>query len=155
MERLNLKEISKIPVFLGEKDIFKALQLLPGVQQAGDGNAGFFVRGGNNSQNLILLDGSTVYNPSHLFGFFSTFNSDALKDVTLYKGTAPASYGGRTASILDVKMNEGNNQKLNISGGIGLISSRILVEGPLKKGQIIFSYQREKDLRRLIFKIIS
>ncbi len=153
VERLNLKEISKIPVFLGEKDIFKALQLLPGVQQAGDGNAGFFVRGGNNSQNLILLDGSTVYNPSHLFGFFSTFNSDALKDVTLYKGTAPASYGGRTASILDVKMNEGNNQKLNISGGIGLISSRILVEGPLKKGKSSFLISGRRTYADLFLKL--
>jgi hypothetical protein len=135
MEKLDVKEISKIPVFFGEKDIIKTLQLTPGIKAAGDGNAGFYVRGGGADQNLILLDEATVYNASHLLGFFSTFNSDAIKDVTVYKGTNPAQYGGRLASVLDIKMNDGNDQKYHIGGGIGLISSRLNLEGPIKKNK--------------------
>ena len=101
------------------------IPLLPGVKTTGEGSGGMFVRGGNNSQNLVLLDEATVYNTNHLMGFFSTFNSDAIKDLTLYKGTAPAEYGGRISSVLDVKMNEGNNRKYHIGGGIGLISSNL------------------------------
>jgi len=111
----------------------KSIQLLPGVQSVGDGNSGFYVRGGAADQNLILLDDAVVYNPSHLLGFFSTFNSDAVKDVTLYKGTAPAQFGGRLSSVLDVRMNDGDNQKYHISGSIGLISSKLDVEGPIDK----------------------
>lgn len=131
--KLELKEIRKIPVLFGEQDILKTLTLTPGVKSLGEGNGGLYVRGGDNSQNLIMLDEATVYNANHLLGFFSTFNSDAIKDVTLYKGTAPAEYGGRISSVLDVKMNEGNNQKFHVGAGIGLISSRLNVEGPIVK----------------------
>jgi hypothetical protein len=137
-ESLDIKAINKIPVIFGEKDILKTLQLLPGVKSAGEGNSGFYVRGGRSDQNLILLDEAPVYNASHLLGFFSTFNSDAIKDVTLIKGNAPAQYGGRLSSVLDVKMKDGNNQDLNVNGGIGLIASRISVEGPLQKDKSSF-----------------
>ena len=137
-ETLDMKTISKVPVIFGEKDILKTLQLLPGVKSAGEGNSGFYVRGGSADQNLILLDEAPVYNASHLLGFFSTFNSDAIKDVTLIKGNAPAQYGGRLSSVLDVKMKDGNNQNLNVNGGLGLISSRISVEGPLQKDKSSF-----------------
>jgi hypothetical protein len=133
MQKLDIKEISKIPVIFGEKDILKTLQLTPGVKSAGDGNSGIFVRGGAADQNLILLDEATVYNASHLLGFFSTFNSDAIKDVTIYKGGMPAQYGGRLSSVLDIKMNDGNDQKYRVGGGIGLIASRLNVEGPIAK----------------------
>ena len=144
VQKLSVNEIRDLPVLFGEKDILKTLQLLPGVQSAGDGNSGFFVRGGNTDQNLIILDEATVYNPSHLLGFFSTFNSDAIKDVTLYKGAMPAEYGGRLASVLDVKMNDGNNQDFHASGGIGLISSRLNLEGPIEKdkGSFVVSARR-------------
>jgi hypothetical protein len=137
-ESLDIKAINKIPVIFGEKDILKTLQLLPGVKSAGEGNSGFYVRGGSADQNLILLDEAPVYNASHLLGFFSTFNSDAIKDVTLIKGNTPAQYGGRLSSVLDVKMKDGNNQELNVNGGIGLIASRISVEGPLQKDKSSF-----------------
>ncbi|HWB64980.1 MAG TPA: TonB-dependent receptor [Chitinophagales bacterium] len=132
-EKLDVKEIDHIPVILGEKDIMKVLELLPGVKSAGDGNSGFYVRGGGADQNLILLDEAPVYNPGHLLGFFSTFNSDAIKDVTLYKGGMPADFGGRLSSVVDVRMKEGNDQNYSVSGGIGLITSRLTVEGPIKK----------------------
>ncbi len=138
VEKLDMKEIEKIPVIFGEKDILKTIQLLPGVKSAGEGNSGFFVRGGSADQNLILLDEAPVYNASHLLGFFSTFNSDALKDVTIIKGNSPAQYGGRLSSVLDVKMKEGNNQKYNVAGGLGLISSRLSVEGPIQKDKSSF-----------------
>lgn len=138
VERLDPKELAKLPVLLGEKDIIKTMQLLPGVKSAGEGNSGFYVRGGGADQNLILLDEAPVYNASHLLGFFSTFNSDAIKDATLYKGNQPANYGGRLSSVLDIKMNEGNNKKFNVSGGLGLISSRLNVEGPLIKDKASF-----------------
>jgi hypothetical protein len=135
VEKVDIKEINSIPVLFGEKDILKTIQLLPGIESAGDGNSGFYVRGGSADQNLILLDEAPVYNASHLLGFFSVFNSDAIKDVTIYKGGMPAEYGGRLASVLDIKMNDGDNQKFKVSGGIGLISSRISVEGPIKKNK--------------------
>ena len=142
--KLSVKEIQDLPVIFGEKDILKSLQLLPGVQSASDGSSGFYVRGGTMDQNLILLDEATVYNPSHLLGFFSTFNSDAIKDVTLYKGAIPAEYGGRLASVLDVRMNEGNSKEYQVSGGLGLISSRLNIEGPIEKdnGSFIVSARR-------------
>jgi len=133
MEKLDIKEINAVPVIFGERDVLKTIQLLPGVQSVSDGNSGFYVRGGAADQNLILLDDAVVYNPSHLLGFFSTFNSDAIKDVTLYKGTAPAQFGGRLSSVLDVKMNDGNDQSYHVSGGIGLIASKLEVEGPITK----------------------
>jgi len=133
ISKISPKEINKIPVLLGERDLVKAIQLMPGVKSAGEGNSGFFVRGGAADQNLILLDEAPVYNASHLLGFFSTFNSDAIRDATLYKGTQPAQYGGRLSSVLDLKMNEGNNQDFSVGGGIGLISSRLNIEGPIVK----------------------
>ncbi len=135
VERLDPKQLAKIPVLLGEKDIIKSMQLLPGVKSAGEGSSGFYVRGGAADQNLILLDEAPVYNASHLLGFFSTFNSDAIKDAVLYKGNQPANYGGRLSSVLDIKMNEGNNKRYNVSGGIGLISSKLNVEGPIVKNK--------------------
>lgn len=142
--RLDPKSIETIPVLFGEKDIMKTLQLTPGVKGAGEGNAGFYVRGGGADQNLILLDESTVYNASHLLGFFSVFNSDAIKDVSLYKAGIPAQYGGRASSVMDVTMRDGNSKKFGVSGGIGLISSRLTVEGPIvkDKGSFIVSGRR-------------
>src|SRR5580658_2979817 len=144
VQKLSISEIKDVPVLFGEKDILKTIQLLPGVQSGGDGSSGFYVRGGSIDQNLILLDEATVYNPSHLLGFFSTFNSDAIKDVTLYKGAIPAEFGGRLASVLDVRMNDGNIKDYVVSGGIGLISSRLNVEGPIEKddGSFIVSARR-------------
>ncbi len=142
--KLDIKEIENVPVLFGEKDIVKTIQLTPGVKSAGDGNAGFYVRGGGIDQNLILLDEAPVYNASHLLGFFSVFNSDALKDVTLYKGTAPAAFGGRGSSVLDIKMKDGNNKTFNASGGIGIIASRLTLEAPIQKdaGSFIISARR-------------
>jgi hypothetical protein len=137
-EVLKMKTIEKLPVLLGEKDILKTIQLLPGIKSSSEGNSGFSVRGGALDQNLILLDEATVYNAFHLFGFFSTFNSDALKDATIIKGNAPAQYGGRLSSVLDIKMKDGNNQKFVANGGIGLISSRLSVEGPIQKDKSSF-----------------
>lgn len=138
IEKINMSEIAKLPVLFGEKDVLKTIQLLPGVKSAGEGNSGFFVRGGSADQNLILLDEAPVYNASHLLGFFSTFNSDAIKDATLIKGNSPAQYGGRLASVLDVKMNEGNDKEYHVAGGLGLISSRLSVEGPIQKDKSSF-----------------
>lgn len=135
---LDIKTISKIPVFAGEIDIIKSIQLLPGVSSVGEGASGFNVRGGGVGQNLILLDEAPVYQSSHLFGFFSVFNPDAVKDVKLYKGGIPARYGGRLSSILDVRMKEGNSKDLDVSGGIGTIFSRLTVEGPIKKDKASF-----------------
>ena len=137
-QKLDMKEANKIPVLFGEKDILKTIQLLPGIKSGGDGGSGFYVRGGSGDQNLILLDEAPVYNASHLLGFFSTFNSDAIKDVTVYKGNGPAQYGGRLASVLDVKMNDGNNKRYHVGGGIGLISSKLNVEGPIVKDKSSF-----------------
>jgi hypothetical protein len=144
VQKLSISEIKDVPVLFGEKDILKTIQLLPGVQSGGDGSSGFYVRGGSIDQNLILLDEATVYNPSHLLGFFSTFNSDAIKDVTLYKGAIPAEFGGRLASVLDVRMNDGNIKDYVVSGGLGLISSRLNIEGPIEKddGSFIVSARR-------------
>ena len=136
--KVDVKEVEKIPVVFGEKDILKTIQLMPGVKSAGEGNSGFYVRGGGVDQNLILLDEAPVYNASHLLGFFSTFNSDALKDVTIIKGNSPAHYGGRLSSVLDVKMKDGNSQRYSATGGIGLISSRLSIEGPIQKNKSSF-----------------
>lgn len=145
VEKLNIKNpqmsvnalssstIQQIPVVLGEADVIKAITLLPGVTSAGEGASGFNVRGGSADQNLILLDEATIFNSSHLFGFFSVFNPDAIKDLKLYKGGIPARYGGRVSSVLDIYQKEGNNKSFQANGGVGLVSSRLLVEGPLKK----------------------
>ncbi|NVO02863.1 MAG: TonB-dependent receptor, partial [Bacteroidetes bacterium] len=130
---LDVEKIKTLPAFLGEVDILKTIQLTPGVQSAGEGNSGFYVRGGGPDQNLILLDEAVVYNASHLFGFFSVFNADAVKNVSLTKAGMPANYGGRLASVLDISMKEGNNRDYHADGGIGLISSRLTVQGPIKK----------------------
>ncbi|MEP7171033.1 MAG: TonB-dependent receptor, partial [Bacteroidota bacterium] len=130
---LDVEKIKSLPTFLGEVDILKTIQLLPGVMAAGEGNSGFYVRGGGPDQNLILLDEAVVYNAAHLFGFFSVFNADAVKSISLTKGGMPANYGGRLASVLDISMKEGNSKKLHVSGGIGYVASRLTIEGPLKK----------------------
>ncbi|MCD4834791.1 MAG: TonB-dependent receptor [Bacteroidales bacterium] len=129
--KLQAKDIKKIPALFGEIDVIKAIQLLPGIQATGEGFSGFNVRGGSPDQNLILFDEATVYNASHLMGFFSVFNNDAIKDVKLYKGDIPAQYGGRLSSLLDIRMKEGNQKKLQATGGIGTISSRLTLEGPI------------------------
>lgn len=153
VEKLSTSEIRNIPVLLGERDILKTLQLLPGVKSAGEGNSGFYVRGGAGDQNLILLDEAPVYNASHLLGFFSTFNSDAIKDMTLYKGGMPAQYGGRLSSVLDIKMNDGNNQDYNVSGGIGLISTKLNVEGPIQKNKSSFLLTGRRTYADLFLKL--
>jgi len=136
--RLDIKQINKIPALLGEVDVIRAIQLLPGVTTVGEGASGFNVRGGNIDQNLILLDEAPVYNSSHLFGFFSVFNPDAVKDVKLIKGGIPSQYGGRVSSILDVRMKEGNSKKMSVNGGLGTIFSRLSIEAPIIKDKMSF-----------------
>ena len=135
---LSIEQIKSIPVLFGETDILKTLQLLPGVGVAGEGNSGFYVRGGGPDQDLILLDEAVVYNTGHLFGFFSVFNGDAIKNTTLVKGGMPAQYGGRLSSVVDVQMKDGNNQEFHGEGGIGLIASRLTLEGPIVKDKASF-----------------
>src|SRR5579862_6346387 len=135
---LSKNQVKSLPVIFGEVDILKTLQLLPGVQNAGEGNIGLYVRGGGPDQNLILLDDAIVYNTGHLFGFFSIFNSDAIKNTTLIKGGMPAQYGGRLSSVLDVAMKEGNVNNFQMDGGLGLISSRFSLQGPIVKKKVSF-----------------
>lgn len=135
---LGIEAIKSIPALMGEVDVIKAIQLLPGVQAAGEGNSGIYVRGGGPDQNLVLLDDAIVYNPGHLFGFFSVFNPDAVKGATLIKGGMPSSYGGRMSSVIDVSMKEGNNKRFQMDGGIGLISSRLTLQGPIQKDKSSF-----------------
>jgi hypothetical protein len=151
-DKLDIKEIAKLPVIFGEKDVLKTLQLLPGIKSAGEGNSGFYVRGGGSDQNLILLDEAPVYNASHLLGFFSTFNSDAIKDATIIKGNSPSQYGGRLSSVLDVRMREGNDKEFQTSGGIGLISSRLSVEGPIQKEKSSFMISGRRTYADLFLK---
>ncbi len=153
VQKLSMNEVKYIPVIFGEQDIMKTIQLLPGIKPAGDGNSGFYVRGGAADQNLILLDEAVVYNASHLLGFFSTFNSDAVKDVTVYKGGWPAEYGGRLSSVVDVIMKDGNNQNYGVSGGIGLISSRLNVEGPIVKDEGSFTVSARRTYADLFLKL--
>ncbi len=136
--KMDSKTIKQIPALLGEVDIIKAIQLLPGIQTTSEGSSGFSVRGGAPDQNLILLDEAPVYSSSHLMGFFSVFNNDAIKDVKIYKGDIPMNYGGRLSSVLDVRMNDGNSKRLTATGGIGLISSRLTLEGPISKDKTTF-----------------
>ncbi|OQA12021.1 MAG: TonB-dependent Receptor Plug Domain protein [Bacteroidetes bacterium ADurb.Bin397] len=135
---MDVEKIKSLPAFMGEVDILKTIQLMPGVQSAGEGNAGYYVRGGGPDQNLVLLDEAVVYNASHLFGFFSVFNADAVKNVSLIKGGMPAQYGGRLASVLDISMKEGNSKEYHMQGGIGFIASRFTIEGPIKKDTASF-----------------
>ena len=131
VERISMQTLRRIPALMGEVDVIKAIQMLPGVQSTAEGTSGFSVRGGSHDQNLIILDEATVYNASHLMGFFSVFNNDAIKDVKLYKGDIPASFGGRLSSLLDIRTKDGNNQRFSATGGIGTISSRLTLEGPI------------------------
>ncbi|MEM6265487.1 MAG: TonB-dependent receptor [Bacteroidota bacterium] len=142
--QIDIGDMKKLPVLAGEPDVIKIMETNPGIKPAGEGNAGFYVRGGGLDQNLVLLDEAPVYNPSHFLGFFSVFNGDALKSATLYKGGMPAEYGGRTSSVMDIRMKDGNSKKLSVSGGLGLIASRLMVEGPLvtDKGSFMVSGRR-------------
>ena len=152
VEKLSAKTIKAAPALMGEVDVLKVVQLLPGVQPTSEGSSGFSVRGGGYDQNLILLDEASVYSASHLMGFFSVFNNDAIKDVTLYKGDIPASFGGRLSSLLDIRTKDGNNQRYAVTGGIGLISSRVTAEGPLgDKASAIVSARRTYADAFLIF----
>lgn len=149
--KVDIREVKKIPLLLGEVDIIKAVQLLPGVQAAGDGSSNLIVRGGNIDHNLVLLDEAVVYNPSHVLGFFSTFNGDAVKDFEIYKGGIPAQFGGRLASVLDVRMRDGNTKNYNVTGGIGVLSSRLTVEGPLYKDKSSFMFSGRRSYFDLFF----
>lgn len=135
---LQMDKIKTLPAFMGEVDILKTVQLMPGIKNGGDGSTGFFVRGGGADQNLILLDDAVVYNTGHMLGFFSIFNADAVKNLTVIKGNMPAQYGGRLSSVLDVTMKEGNNKKFEVEGGIGIIASRLTVQGPIQKNKSSF-----------------
>ena len=139
MTELSPKTIKAIPMFLGEVDVLKALQLLPGVQSGNEGTSGLYVRGGGPDQNLILLDGVPVYNANHLFGFFSVFNPDAIQSVKLIKGGFPARYGGRLSAVLDIRMKDGNNKKFAAEGSVGIISSKLTLEGPIIKDKTFIS----------------
>lgn len=154
-EKLAIAMIKKTPAFMGEVDILKTIQALPGVQSGGEGTTGFFVRGGAVDQNLIQLDEATVYNASHLMGFFSVFNADAIKDVELYKGGIPAQYGGRVASLLDIRLKDGNQKQLSGSGGIGTIASRFTLEGPIQKDQSSFIISGRRTYGDLLLKASS
>ncbi len=153
VEKLNLKDIEYIPVLFGEKDILKTIQLLPGISSSVEGSTGFNVRGGSMDQNLILLDEAPVFSASHLMGFFSVFNSDAIKDVTVYKGGIPAIYGGRASSVLDIRLNNGNSKNFSGSGGIGLISTRLTLEGPLLKDKMSFIISGRRTYADLVAKL--
>ncbi|WP_020537922.1 TonB-dependent receptor [Lewinella cohaerens] len=149
-----IEQIKRIPALLGEVDVLKALQLLPGVQSGGEGQNGLYVRGGSPDQNLVLLDGVPVYNVSHLLGIFSVFNADAIKNVTLTKGGFPARYGGRLSSVLEINMKEGNLQEWHGEGSIGLISSKLTLQGPIQKGKTSFLISGRRTYADLIFKPI-
>lgn len=155
MSTVNVKmeTLKKIPALMGEVDVIRSIQLLPGVQSSGEGSTGFFVRGGGVDQNLVLLDEASVFNASHLLGFFSVFNSDAIKDAQLYKGGIPARYGGRLSSVLDIRMKEGNSKNLAVSGGIGLISSRLTIEGPIVKDKASFMISGRRTYADLFLKL--
>lgn len=153
--KIRPQDIDNVPVLFGEKDVLKTIQLLPGIQGAGEGNSGFFVRGGNADQNLILLDEATVYNASHLLGFFSVFNSDAIKDVNVIKGDMPAQYGGRLSSVLDIRMKEGNSKEFSGTGSIGLISSKLTLEAPIVKDKGSFMVSGRRTYVDLFFNLFN
>ena len=136
--KLKIQNVKSIPAILGEIDVLKAAQLLPGISNGGEGNSGLYVRGGGPDQNLVLLDEAVVYNAAHLFGFFSVFNADAIKDMNIIKGGMPAEYGGRLSSVIDITMKDGNNKKFQADGGVGLLSSRLTLQGPLEKNRSSF-----------------
>ncbi len=151
--KMNMKNIAEIPSFMGEVDLVKALQLLPGVKFVAEGSSGMSVRGGGPDQNLILLDEATVYNAGHLMGFFSVFNPDAVQSVKLYKGDMPAAYGGRLSSLVQVRMKEGNNKAFHGQGGIGLVSSRLMFEGPIIKNKASFMVSGRRTYADLFLKL--
>ncbi|PVH27169.1 hypothetical protein DC487_03435 [Sphingobacterium corticibacter] len=151
--KITAEEIKKVPVIFGEPDILKTIQLLPGVATGNEGSSNFFVRGGGGDQNLILLDEAIVYNASHLLGFFSTFNSDAIKDVNLFKGGIPAQYGGRISSVLDINMLDGNQKEFGVEGGIGLIASRVKIDGPIVKDKSSFMVSGRRTYADLFLKL--
>lgn len=153
VNRLKMETVQKLPVVFGEVDVIKSLLLLPGVSNAGEASSGFNVRGGAVDQNLILLDEATIYNASHLFGLFSVFNPDAIKDLTLYKGGIPANYGGRVSSVLDIYQKDGNSKKFEANGGIGLISSRLLAQGPISKNKSSFLVGGRSSYAHLFLKL--
>jgi hypothetical protein len=149
---LSMNQVKAVPVLLGEVDLLKTLQLMPGVRNAGEGNTGLYVRGGGPDQNLILLDDAIVYNTGHLFGFFSIFNADAIKNISLIKGGMPAQYGGRLSSVLDIAMKEGNMKKLEVEGGVGAIASRLSIQGPIKKDKASFIISARRTYIDLLIK---
>ena len=155
VDRISAATIKKIPVLMGEVDVIKAIQLLPGVQATSEGSSGFSVRGGGYDQNLILLDEAPVYSPSHLMGFFSVFNNDAVKDVTLYKGDIPAAYGGRLASVMDIRSKDGNSRRFSGTGGIGLIASRLTLEGPIVGDKSSFIVSGRRTYADLFLKLAN
>ncbi len=154
VNRLDARAIKLVPALLGEADVVRAIQLLPGVSTVGEGATGFNVRGGGIDQNLILMDEAPVYNSSHLFGLFSVFNPDAVKDVKLVKGGVPAAYGGRLSSLLDIRMKDGNNQKLAVNGGVGLVSSRLAVEAPIVKDKGSFIVAARRSYADVLLKLV-
>jgi len=153
VNKLSIQTVKQMPVVLGEVDILKSILTLPGVTNAGEGQSGFNVRGGGADQNLILLDEATIYNSSHFFGFFSVFNADAIKDLKLYKGGIPSRFGGRLSSVLDIYQKEGNKNQFHMNGGIGLISSRLLAEGPMNKGKGSFLVAGRGSYAHLFLKL--
>ncbi|MDF1549826.1 MAG: TonB-dependent receptor [Bacteroidales bacterium] len=155
VNKLQMKNIMKIPALMGEVDVLRTIQMLPGVQTVGEGSVGFYVRGGGADQNLVLLDEATVYNASHLGGLFSVFNQDIVKDLDLYKGGIPSPFGGRLSSILDIRMKEGNKKRFNATGGIGLISSRLTLEGPIIKDKASFIISGRRTYADLFFPLLN
>ena len=152
--KIEVNNIKQLPVILGEVDIMKAAQLLPGIQSGGEGNSGLYVRGGGPDQNLILLDEAVVYNAAHLFGFFSVFNADAIKDINIIKGGMPAEYGGRLSSVLDISMKDGNNKKYEVDGGIGLTIIKTNNSRPCSEGKKFIYCFWKKNLYRCVIKTI-
>jgi hypothetical protein len=155
MQKLNSQTIKKIPVLMGEADMIKSLQLMPGVKSVGSMSSGMSIRGGSRDQNLLLLDEAPVYNASHLSGLFSVFNNDAIKNVKLYKANIPARYGGRLSSLLDIRMNDGNSKRISGTGGIGLISSRLTLEGPVVKDKSSFIISGRRTYMDVIVDLVK
>jgi hypothetical protein len=155
VSKLNISTVKMMPVVLGEVDIIKSIQMLPGVTKNGEGSGGFHVRGGGADQNLVLLDEAIIYNTSHMLGFFSIFNADAIKDIKLYKGGIPARFGGRVSSVLDVRQKDGNSKNFALSGGIGIISSRLAVEAPIFKDKGSFLIAGRSSYVNLFLKMAS
>jgi hypothetical protein len=153
VNKLSVNTIKQMPAILGETDLIKSILTLPGVTNAGEGQSGFNVRGGSADQNLVLLDEATIYNTSHLFGFFSVFNTDAIKDIKLYKGGIPSRFGGRVASVLEIYQKDGNSADFHMNGGIGIISSRLLAEGPIVKNKGSFLLAGRSSYAHLFLKL--